>query len=362
MSIRPTIMEVDISAFKHNIDKIKEYVGDKEIMPVIKANAYGTYINKYLPAIKDFDIVAIATVDEAKDLRKLGFKNTIFLLNQPDILEIDKITKYHITIGLSSTEFLEELTKKKNKMKVHLEIETGMNRTGIALEQLPKYLSMIKNCKNMEVEGIYTHLSSADSDINYTKKQLEIFKKAVEIAKEAIPTIHYVHALSTNGIINYLSDITNLVRPGIMMYGYDSFEGATKKLNLKPVCKLKSKITFLKEVPKKTAISYSKTYITKKKTKIATIPIGYADGIRRCLSNKGYVLINNQRCRIIGNICMDSLMADVTELEDVKVGDTVYLWDNENIKVEEIASLCHTINYEILSTISARVPRVFNAR
>lgn len=361
MITRPTIMEVDISAFKHNIEEIKKYIGDKKIMPVIKANAYGTYINKYLPAIKDFDIVAVATVDEAKDLRKLGFKNTIFLLNQPDISEIDKIIKYHITVGLSSFEFLEEIKKKKNQVKVHLEIETGMNRTGIALEQLPRYLIMIKNCKNIEVEGIYTHLSSADSDTNYTKKQLEIFERTVEVAKKTIPTIHYVHALSTNGIINYLSDITNLVRPGIMMYGYDSFEGVTKKLNLKPVCKLKSKVTFLKEVPQKTAISYSKTYITKKKTKIVTIPIGYADGIRRCLSNKGYVLINNQRCRIIGNICMDSLMVDATALDDVKVGDTVYLWDNKNIKVEEIASLCNTINYEILSTISDRVPRVFNA-
>lgn len=361
MITRPTIMEVDISAFKHNITQIQKHIGSKMIMPVIKANAYGTYINKYFPAIKDFDILAVATTDEGKDLRKLGFKNTIFLLNQPDILEIDKIIKYHITIGLSSFEFLQELRKKKSKTKVHLEIETGMNRTGISLEELPKYIKLIKTCKNIEVEGIYTHLSSADRDSAYTKKQLTIFKQAIEIVKESIGTVKYIHALSSNGIINYLSDITNLVRPGIVIYGYDSFKGATKKLNLKPVCKLKSKITFLKEVPKKTAISYSQNFITKKKTKVATIPIGYADGIKRCLSNKGYVLINNQRCKIIGNICMDSLMADVTNLKDVKVGDTVYIFDNENITVEEIAALCHTINYEILSTISDRVPRVFNA-
>ena len=159
--------------------------------------------------------------------------------------------------------------------------------------------------------------------------------------------------------MNYLSEKTNLVRPGIILYGYYPSDNLKERLTLKPICKLKTKIVFLKEVPENSAISYSKNYVTKNKTKIATIPIGYADGLKRTLSNKGYVVINNKKCKILGNICMDSCMVDVTEINNVKIGDDVYIWDNAIIKVEEIATLCDTINYEIISTISNRVKRLF---
>ena len=132
-----------------------------------------------------------------------------------------------------------------------------------------------------------------------------------------------------------------------------------EKINLKPICKLKSKVTFLKEVPENTSIGYSRSFITKRRTKVATIPIGYADGLRRALSNKGEVVIRNKKVPIIGNVCMDSCMLDVTDLDDVSVGDDVYIWDNKNITLEEVARLCDTINYEIISTISYRVPRIF---
>ena len=359
MITRPTVLEVDLNAFKYNASQIKKYIGSKEIMPVIKANAYGTYINKCLKAIKDFTILAVATVDEGKELRRLGYKNNILVLNQPAVEELKKIIKYNLTVGLSSKEFLNVLVKTKDKVKVHLEIETGMSRTGINLSDLSSYLDKLLKNRNIQVEGIYTHLSSADSDEKYTIKQLECFSKAISIIKEKIGPIRYIHSLASNGIINYLSNDTNIVRPGIMLYGYESFRGVNKKIDLKPVCKLKSKIVFLKEVPKKTAIGYSQTYITKKKTKIATIPIGYADGLKRSLSNRGYIVVNNKRCKIIGNICMDSCLIDVSNLKDVKVGDDVYIWDNENVTVEEISKLCNTINYEILSTISDRVPRIF---
>lgn len=359
MTTRPTVLEVDLNAFKYNVEQIKKYIGSKEIMPVMKANAYGTYINKCLKVIKDFTILAVATVDEGKELRCLGYKNNILVLNQPAVEELKKIIKYNLTVGLSSKKFLDDLLKTKDKVKVHLEIETGMSRTGINLQDLSSYLDKLLKNKNIHVEGVYTHLSSADCDEKYTIKQLECFSKAISIIKEKIGTIKYIHSLASNGIINYLTNDTNIVRPGIILYGYESFKGVNKKINLKPVCKLKSKIVFLKEVPKKTAVGYSKTYITKKKIKIATIPIGYADGLKRSLSNRGYIVVNKKRCKIIGNICMDSCLIDVSNLKDVKVGDDVYIWDNENVTVEEISKLCNTINYEILSTISDRVPRIF---
>ncbi len=148
-----------------------------------------------------------------------------------------------------------------------------------------------------------------------------------------------------------------MVRPGIMLYGYFPDETLKGKINLKPCCTLKSKISFLKEVESGTSISYGRTYITNKKTKIANVPIGYADGIRRSLSNKGHVVINGKLAPIVGKVCMDSFMIDVTDFDDVKIGDEVYIWDNKNITVEDIANICGTINYEILSTISNRVIR-----
>ena len=160
-------------------------------------------------------------------------------------------------------------------------------------------------------------------------------------------------------MINFPEAHYNLVRPGMIMYGYESATGVQEKIKLKPVAKLKSKITFLKAVQEGISISYGKTYTTQRESKIATVPIGYADGFRRCHSNNGYVVIGNQKVPIVGKVCMDSFMVDVTELKEVQVGDDVWIWDNEKITLEEVANRCDTINYEIISTISNRVPRVF---
>lgn len=357
---RPTVLEINLDNFEYNLNQIKNKLKpETKIMPVIKANAYGTYINKRLDILNKFDIVAVAIVDEGEDLRKLGYEKEIFVLNQPDINEIEKITKNNLTIGLSSIEFLKEVKKQNKDLRVHIEIETGMGRTGVALEKVEEFIEEIKNTKNIKVEGIYTHLSSADNDEEYTKKQLKIFSEAVEKITKKINTIKYIHSSASNGIVNYPEGQYNLVRAGMILYGYESGEGIKEKIDLKPVAKLKSKITYLKEVEKGTSISYGRRFITKKKSKIATIPIGYADGLRRCLSNKGEVLINGKKVPIIGSVCMDSFMADVTDLPDVKLGDTVYIWDNEKITLDEIAKKCDTINYEIISTISERVPREF---
>lgn len=356
---RPTYMEIDLEAFKYNVNQIQQYVGEGvKIMPVIKANAYGTYINEFIEAINEFDIVAVALVDEAVSLRKKGYLKEIFVLNQPYKDEIEKITQNNITIGISSNSFLEELGKNGNKVKIHIEIGTGMGRTGINPNRVEEYISKAKSYSNVEIEGIYTHLSSADCDYEYTEKQLNSFNMAVENAKKILSNLKYIHCSASNGILNFPNSYYNLVRPGIILYGHESYDGTFEKINLKPVCKLKSKITFLKEVGENTSIGYSRSYVTDRVTKVATIPIGYADGLRRILSNKGKVVINGVKVPIIGNICMDSFMADVTELSEVAIGDDVYIWDNDLITVEEVAKQCDTINYEIISTISNRVPRV----
>lgn len=359
---RPTIMAVDLNAFNYNVKQIQKFIGsDKQIMPVIKANGYGTYINKQKDIIEQFDIVSVATVDEAIEIRTNGYKKEIFVLNQPYVDEIDKIIKNNIIVGVSDKSFVSALGQTNKKAKVHVEIETGMGRTGVNLEEIDSFIDLITSYQNIEIEGVYTHFSSADYDDEYTNRQYEIFEKAVDIIETKIGKIRYIHCSASNGILNYPNLKCNLVRPGIILYGYNSFDKVKDIIDLKPICKLKSKIIFLKEVPVNTSISYSRTFITKRKTKVATIPIGYADGLRRKLSNKGEVVINNKKATIIGNVCMDSFMADVTDLDNVKVGDDVYIWDNEIITIDDVANKCDTINYEIMSTVSYRVPRVFIA-
>ena len=358
--MRASYMEIDLNAFQYNIEQIKRYVGnDIKLIPVIKANAYGTYINKQIECIKEFEIVAVAIAEEGKILRELGYKNDILILNQPDICDLDCIIKNNLTVGISNFNFLKGVVKRNLQIKVHLEVETGMGRTGIFLEELDKYISEILLCKNIKVEGIYTHFSVADVDDVYTNLQIEKFEKAVEKAELYFGKLKYIHSSASNGILNFKNAKFNSVRPGIIMYGYQSFEGAYSKLDLKPVAQLKSKINFVKKLKKGESVSYGRKFIADRNITVATVPLGYADGIRRALSTKGEVVIKGQKVKIIGTICMDSFMIDVSNIINIDVGEEVYVWDNEIITLDEVAKKCDTINYEILSTISERVPRKF---
>lgn len=352
------ILEVDTKEFKNNILKIQKYVGnDITIMPIIKANSYGTYINQNLELIKNFKIVGVANSNEGEFLRKIGYKNEIFILNQPYKSEIKKIIDNDLTIGISSIEFAKMAGEYNKEIKVHLEIDTGMGRTGITYENLEKFIKILE--KNIKVEGIYTHFSVADTDFEYTKKQIDIFNKSIEKAEKILGKIKYKHAGASNGIVNFKDSYFNMVRPGILIYGYKSFDNVYEKIDVQPIAKLKCRITYIKEVEKGTSISYGRTFITDKKTKIATIPIGYADGIRRELFNKGSVVIKGKKAKILGTVCMDSIMVDISDIENIKVGDYAYIWDNKIITLEEVAKQCNTINYEIICNISDRVKRIF---
>ena len=355
---RPTFMEINLNDFEHNVKQIQNKVGiGVKLMPVIKANGYGTYINQRLDVLNMFDIVALACVDEGVYLRSIGYEKEIFVLNQPYESEIEKIIENKIVVGISSYGFAEALAKNGADVSIHVEVGTGMGRTGIHPHKMKEYLEALSS--NIKVEGIYTHLSSPDIDDEYTKKQLKSFNIAVDTAKEILGEIKYIHAGASNALLNYPESHFNLVRPGLILYGYPSEDKIENKIDLRPIAKLKSKVTFLKTVDVGTSIGYSRSFVTDKETKVATIPIGYADGFRRTFSNGWKVLINGVKVPIIGKVCMDSFMADVSEIADIKVGDEVIIWDNENITLEELAEKCDTINYEILCTIGNRVPRMF---
>lgn len=357
--MRNTVLEVSRDAFLKNYESIKKYIGNKaKIMPVVKANCYGTYLNKDSELMNKFEIVAVAIVDEAVKLREYGYKNDIFVLNQPYIDEIDTIINNNIIIGLSSLEFLREVISLNKRPRVHLELETGMNRTGIISDYLDEFLNVLKD-SSIDVEGVYTHFSSADIDDYFTYKQVELFNDGVKKIKEFYPNIKCIHSSASNGLLNFDLGITNMVRPGIILYGYPSSKTCISKIDLYPVCKFRSKISFIKEINIGDGVSYGRSFVASNNIKVATVGCGYADGVKRELSNKGYVSINGKRCKIIGRVCMDSFMVDVSDLDDVKIGDDVYIFDNELVTLEEVAIDSDTINYEILSTIGERVPRVY---
>ena len=355
---RPAYLEINLNNLQYNIEQIQKKVGNNvKLMPVIKANGYGTYINQRLDIINQFDIVAVATVDEGVYIRELGYEKEIFILNQPYESEIEKIIKYNIVVGISSYGFAEKLAETNKEITVHIEVGTGMGRTGVHPYKIEKYIKSL--APNIKIEGMYTHFSSADFDDEYSKKQLESFNVAVATAKEILGDLKYIHAAASNALLNYEDARFNLVRPGIILYGYPGEEKTFEKISLKPIAKLKAKVIFLKEVPEGTSIGYSRSYITTKQTKVANVPIGYADGFRRDFSNGWEILIKGKKAPIIGKVCMDSFMVDVTDIEDVQVGDEVIIWDNENITLEQLAEKCNTINYEILCTVGSRVPRKF---
>lgn len=361
-------LEINISNIKNNLEKIKEKLKinslhDIDIAPVIKANAYGlgTENLKDLFEEEKIDTVVVATIYEAKKLREEGYKQKIITLNELLPYETEEILKYDLVPGVSDFNVSKKLNKYaksyKKKVKVHIEVDTGMGRVGEAPSKIIKFVEDVSKLENIEVEGIYSHFSSADVDKEYTKMQLEIFNKVIKELEEKEYNIKYKHISASTGIFNVDNKEFNMVRPGIIVYGYMPDENMKDTIGLKPSTRLISHVVFIKEVDEGTSISYGRTYITNRKTKIATIPLGYADGIRRLLSNKGRVYINGKYAPIIGRVCMDNFMVDVTGI-DVNVGDEVIIWDNKNITIEEIAKKCETINYEILCGIANRVKRI----
>ena len=351
-------LEVSKKAFLNNFNAVKKLVNNKMIMPVIKANAYGTYLNKDIDLMNNFNIVAVAMVSEAVELRNFGYEKDIFVLNQPSIDDIDDIISNNIIIGVSCLEFLDKLNDTSNKIRVHIEIETGMGRTGVSIDNLNNFIGRLKNKSNILVEGVYTHLSSADINYQFTNKQIFLFRNCVEMIKDNFSTIKYIHCAASNGILNFNIDFCNLVRPGLILYGYPSNKMLLERIKLDPVVKFGGFISFVKDVKEGESIGYGRSFVASDDMVVATVNFGYADGVRRSLSNKGFVSVNGNRCKIIGNICMDSFMVDVSNVK-VNVGDIVYLFDNFLVTLDEVANVCNTINYEILSTVGERVKRFF---
>jgi len=363
---RPSQLYVDLKAIMHNVKEIRRLLSPKtEIMAVIKASAYGggsIEIAKVLVQ-NGIERFAVAIPEEAIVLRKSGIDKPILVLTPPTLSDLQSIVEYNLIPSISDIETAKELNElcytNNKRLKIHVEIDTGMGRTGTQPEEAISLITQINTLSSLEVEGLFAHFSSAESDAEYTRKQIYIFEKTVnELIQQGI-NIAIRHVCNSAGIVLFPETHYEFVRLGLMLYGYYPDEALKGKLSLKPSLILKTKIIHIKDVPAETSISYNRTFTTKRPSRIATLPIGYADGFKRALSNKGFVLVNGRKAPIAGRICMDLSMIDVTDIPNVKKGDEVIIFDNTNITVEELAELCGTISYEIISTISPRIPRVY---
>lgn len=341
---------------KYNIEYIKNKIGNRSIIAMVKANAYGigdTVVSKELASL-GINAFGVANVYEGIRLRKNGINNAMILVTSVSVgEEIEYAIENSISLSVSDIENIKDISniaKEKNKIaKIHIKLDTGMTRLGFNKDNIIINFNNILKCENIFVEGIYTHLSCADSDEEYTKDQVKEFEEIVkELSK--VYGFKYIHILNSDGTELY-SDMTSIdthVRVGISMYGYSK--------NMKPVSKLTAPVIHITNIDKYTKVGYGGTYIAKPNTKIAVVKIGYADGISRALSNNLKVIINNVECNQVGNICMDMMMVDVTNV-DVKINDEAVIWDyNNNLK--EIADCSSKIVYEVISNLGDRIERI----
>jgi len=367
---RPTWVEIDLDAITHNFRAVKNRLSrGANILAVVKANAYGhgmVEVSRRL--VKEgVSYLGVASVDEAVVLREAKIKAPILILSSILPKEVKYAINYNLTFTVCDEMLASELDKiarKANrKVLAHLKVDTGMGRLGIWHKEAKGLFEDILGLKNIILEGVYTHFATADEEnTSYTVEQINNFKGLIKELEAKGFKIPYIHAANSAGTILFKNSHFSMVRPGLMIYGLYPNESISKILQLKPALSLKSRIIFLKRTPAGRSISYGATYTTDKDTLIATLPIGYADGLNRGLSNKGEVIVRKRRSPIVGRICMDHTMADVGHVDKVELGDEVVLigtQGTERITAEEIARILGTIPYEVVCWISARVPRVY---
>lgn len=375
-----TAVNVDLSALVHNLVQLRRTTAKSaQIMAVIKANAYGHGAVTVAKTLIENGVsfLCVARVSEAVELRDAGIDTPILLFGDVLSCQIAYMSSHDIRATVTSLEtariISDEAIKCKNTIKVHIKVDTGMGRLGIlssALSVSPpvdghdsaeEEIQNISAMKGLFVEGIYTHFASADCrDKTHTLGQMGLFSdllKRIE-TRGICPPLR--HAANSAAILEIPQTHLNMVRAGICLYGlWPSIEVDHKLADLKPVMSITSSIIHLKKVPKGFAVSYGSTHVTPRETTIATVPIGYADGYNRLLSSRGYMIVKGMKVPVVGRVCMDFTMIDVDNVPDVKVGDPVTIMGREGdceVSADDLADLCNTINYEIVASLTRRMP------
>lgn len=368
-----TYAQVDLDRIAHNYREIRNILAPTtELMCIVKANAYGhgaVEVARVL-AKEGASMLGVATITEGVELREAGITTPVLVLGGIQEQHVEAVVDYNLSQTVTSREIIQKLSDYAQASgktpKVHLKIDTGMGRLGIRPgKELDFFLPVLKKCRNIEVEGVYTHFAaSEDTDRSYTNLQMRRFKSAIRAVDEAGIKCRYRHCYNSAAIINHpeLYSFFNLVRPGLILYGYYPCDTWLKFINIKPAMQVKSKITYVKTVHPGDSVGYGRTYIADRDTRVATIGIGYADGYSRRLSNTGYAIVKGKKVPLIGRISMDQCCLDVSEVEDVKLGDVVTLIGEDgasSIWANEIAEMFGSIAAEVLTALGRRVLRIY---
>jgi alanine racemase len=379
-----TCAEIDLNAYAHNIRELRRATQPQaRLMAVVKANGYGHGAKEVARTALQHgaEFLGVARLQEAVELRKAGLEAPILIFgySSPDSAPtlIDNELTQTIYSPTTAQALSEQAARRGKKIKVHIKVDSGMGRLGLLLEEpaavaprnspsagIVSDVEAISRLGNLEVDGIFTHFATSDSaDKSYANRQLKRFTEFLNRLDRAGLTPPMKHAANSAALIDLPDSHLDLVRPGIATYGlYPSDEVNQRGVALKPVMTLKSRIIHLKKVPAGFHISYGITYRTQKPTTIATVPIGYADGYNRLLSSRGYMVVHGKRVPVVGRVCMDLTMLDVGALKDVNIEDEVVAFGqqgNQAVTADELAATLNTINYEIVTSITARVPRVY---
>lgn len=365
---RPTVARISLGALTHNFDEVMRRAGGRRVLAVVKARAYGhglVSVSRHVLAC-GAHMLGVALVEEGRELREAGINAPVLVMGPVFPEQADAVAAWRLTPALSNSRVARALADAARKcslpLAVHVKIDTGMGRTGVSPEAAPGLIQELMALEGIVVEGLMTHFADADlRDKAFAAQQMGRFEKLLGGLADRGIAIPLRHAANSAAILDYQRALFTMVRPGLMLYGYDPVEGTASAADLQPVLSLVTKIFLLKQLPAGTPVSYGRTFVTKRKSLIATIPIGYADGYSRSLSNCGEALVRGVRVPVAGRVCMDMTMLDVTDVPGVREGDEVVLIGSsgsDRITAADLAAKTGTIPYEVLCGISARVPRV----
>ena len=363
---RPTQAVVNLEAISDNIAQVRKRIGKKrELMAVVKADAYGHgAVPVSRAAIRSgATYLGVSSPEEGGEFREAGIDIPILILGliPPEAAYKSVGLKLEQTIcSLELAAALDQESRKAStRINVHVKVDTGMGRIGVLPENALAFVRRVRQFKNLNLTGIFSHFSSADdADKTFAKTQLEIFNGVVREIEAAGIHIPKKHMANSAAILDLPQSYLDLVRPGIMLYGLYPSPHVSRSIKLRPAMTLRTRVSYVKSVPGRTPISYGHTFFTQKETRVATLPVGYGDGYSRLLSNRGTVLIKGQRAPLIGRVCMDMCLADVFGIQNVRVGDEVILF-GEELSADEVAENMGTINYEVVCGVGKRVPRVY---
>ena len=368
MRRRPTHALIDLGALRRNYRALHELASGRQIMAVVKANAYGHGLIDSARALVEEGVASfgVGFLEEGIELRRAGIRTPILVLGGVVGYQSALFLEYDLEITISSPALArrvaDEVRVQGHRAKVHLKIDTGMGRIGVSWANAMSFIEEVLSLAELDVVGIYSHFATADEeDPSFTNKQLERFNQVLLQLDKLGHSFPQVHIANSGALFQHDKSLFNTVRLGISLYGCHPSDETRVPISLEPVMSLMSEVVFVKRVPEGAPISYGCTWRAPKETTIATIPIGYGDGYPRALSNKGQVLIRGKRMPVVGTVCMDQLMVDCGE-ERVEVGDPVALIGSqgeERISAEEVARWLNTIPYEVTTQINTRVPRVF---